>query len=61
MGWFPPVGITTLVEAVGMVPPHQLEAVPQSVLVPPSQVPAVQDEPPTVTIPVLAVKYVVLM
>jgi len=56
-GWLPPLGITTVEEFVG-IPPHQFDAVFQSVLVPPSQVqvPAVQEEAPTVTIPVAEVK-----
>ena len=40
LGWLPPDGITTSVVAPG-IPPHQLVAVFQSVLVVPCQLPAV--------------------
>ena len=40
MGWFPPALMTTLVVEVG-IPPHQLEALFQSVSVVPIQVPVV--------------------
>lgn len=48
-GWFPPGGIITFVAEVG-TPPHQLEAVCQSVLVVPSQLPV------TLTIMVIALE-----
>jgi hypothetical protein len=54
-GWFPPEGIITLVAAVG-IPPHQFEALFQSVLVVPSHVPAVHELVLTFTIPVVAAK-----
>ena len=56
-GWLPPLGMTTVEEFVGM-PPHQLDAVLQSVFVPPSQtqVPARQEEAPTVIMPVTEAK-----
>ena len=48
MGWLPPEGMVTFVEAVG-IPPHQLDAVFQSVFVVPYHVPDTQE---TVKIPV---------
>ena len=51
-GWFPPDGITTFVEAFGIVPSHQFVAVFQSVLAEPFQLPAIQLEPETLTPPV---------
>ena len=50
LGWFPPDGMVTSVEAIGM-PPHQLATVFQSVLDAPLQVPAVHPVA-TFTIPV---------
>jgi len=55
VGWFPPDGMVTFVVAVG-IPPHQLEALFQSVLVVPSQVPGLHEVELTLTIPVVAAK-----
>ena len=52
-----PLGITTSVDAVG-IPPHQLDAVFQSVLVKPTQLPAVHEAVATFTIPVVGAKKV---
>jgi hypothetical protein len=55
-GWFVTAGMTTLVDDVGKIPPHQLPGVFQSVFVAPVQVPVVHDAPETVTIPVAVLK-----
>ena len=42
VGWFPPEGITTSDEEVGLIAPHQFDALFQSVLTEPDQVPTLQ-------------------
>ena len=56
-----PGRIITLVEEVGIMSPHQLVAVCQSLSVIPSQVPVIQLDVPTVKTPDAAAKYVVLI